>query len=415
MNLSIRIKSRPVIHRPNEPCLAAVAGAVAALLVCGGAAAAGSPTEARARKALKQAVEEDYLETRFDDAEQRLRGALRWCGTGDDSPCPVELRAKLHAALGAVLAVGKKQLEDARDEFVEALQLDRSSEPDPNVVSAEVTFAYEQARKKLKLTGKQDEPPTKPDADEPKGGPSKEPAPPKPPRKPPRKNWFSLTFSPDVSIISGTNVCTQESQANGHFVCGRGDGSRYVGTPTRDNADNINLGVGLSTLRLMLGYDRLLIDNLTLGARVGFAFNGAGVTGASFLPLHVEARVGFWPGDAPFSGSVVRPYLMLSGGVAQIDTKASVQVLEDGVACGASNPGDITSPCTKRSSDGVLEARKQDLTAYRQTGLGFASLTAGVQLAPTSAVALFVGVRGSVTLPVVSGVLSPEGGVTVGF
>src|SRR5262249_37870235 len=132
------------------------------------------------------------------------------------------------------------------------------------------------------------------------------------PAEPARKNWFTVAFSPDVSVVSGSNVCANSKQemANpnvsgqytAHYVCLRQDAmsSRYKGTPTLNNADNINTGLALSTLRIMLGYDRLIIDNLTLGLRAGFAFNGASGGGASFLPLHLEARLGIWPGHTPF-------------------------------------------------------------------------------------------------------------------
>lgn len=165
----------------------------------------------------------------------------------------------------------------------------------------------------------------------------------------------------------------------------------------------------------MLAYDRVLVDNLTLGVRLGFAFNGAGDGGASFLPFHAEGRFGYWPGKTPFVGSGVRPFFMLSGGVAQIDTKVSVEVLEDGKVCGAPKPGDSKSKCTIKSSDGTIEPRVQTLDVYKQAGLGFGSFTFGVQFAPTAAVALFLAVRGNITFPVVTGVFSPEGGLSLGF
>ena len=111
----------------------------------------------------------------------------------------------------------------------------------------------------------------------------------------------------------------------------------------------------------------------------------------------------------------MRPFFFVSGGVAQVDTKVSVQVLEDGHACGAPNPADTSSPCTSPSNDGVIEKRQQTLTVYKQNGLGFASLAFGVQFAPTAKVALHLAARGTVTFPVVTAVISPEGGLSVGF
>jgi hypothetical protein len=396
---------------------------VAAAWVGLGSEALAGANDAQARQMLKQALEEDYLETRFDDAEQKLRGALQLCASG----CADAVRAELHAALGAVLAGGKKELEDARDEFIEALKIDPKAQPDSGMLSTEVTFAFEQAKQKLGLGSAKPKPP---DAPPPPPTKRKIRAPdpivddkdPKPEvkdpveEKPVRKNWITLSFAPDLSVVGGTNVCSKETRETSNYVCIRKDVNEtvYTGTPTRDNGNNINAGIALSTLRLMLAYDRVIIDNLTLGARVGFAFNG-GAGDAKFLPVHLEGRIGYWPGKRPFAGSIVRPYIMLSGGLAQIDTKVNVEVLEDGNVCGADNPKNTSSPCTKKSPDGVLEKRVQTLSVYKQAGLGFGALSFGLHFAPTPAVALYLAVRANITFPVVTGVFSPEGGLALGF
>jgi hypothetical protein len=401
--------------------------AVGALVTAAPARAAGSK-EAEAQRALKQALDEDYLQTRFDAAEQKLRAAIQGCGKA----CSAATRAKLHVALGSVLAGGKKELEDARDEFVEALTIDPTIEPSPDLLSTEVSFAYEQARKRLKLASGKPPPadakppkkPPKPEKEEKDEGDDKPdkkeaeaPKEPPAPSEPVRKNWITLTFAPDVALVSGSNVCTADSQRTAHYVCLRQDAAstRYAGTPTRDNGDDINTGLALGTLRIMLGYDRLVHANVTLGLRVGFAFNGASGGGASFLPFHAEARIGFWPGHEPFADKGVRPFIIASGGVAQVDAKVKVNVLEDGTACGAQNPSDTSSPCTQPSSDGTLEPRQQALTVFRQNGLGFAAATFGVQFAPSTRVAIDLGVRFGATFPSLAAVLSPEAGVAVGF
>src|SRR5262249_34231362 len=122
-----------------------------------------------------------------------------------------------------------------------------------------------------------------------------------------------------------------------------------------------------------------------------------------------------WPGHDPFVGRGVRPFIIVSGGVAQVDAKVKVQVLEDGTTCGAANPTDTSSPCTRMSSDGTLEPRQQALTVFRQNGLGFAAATFGVQFAPSPRVAINLGARFSATFPSVAAVLSPEAGLAVGF
>ena len=403
------------------------AGAALAALSASAPARAAGPKEAQAQKALKQALDEDYLETRFDDAEQKLRAAIQSCGKS----CSTSLRARLHAALASVLAGGKKELGDARDEFVEALTIDPKVQPNPDTLSAEVAFAFEQARKQLHLApgapadaGPKAKPPKelppKPEPDvNPDTPPPEPPPPPPPPSKPDLKNWLTLSFAPDIAIVSGSTVCTGDSQTNGHYYCVRADGTQYAGTPTTDNGDNVNTGAALATMRLTLGYERLVHPNVTIGLRVGFAFNGANTAGGSFLPVHAEGRAGFWLGHDPFGRAGVRPYFFVAGGLAQVDAKVSVQVLEDGTLCGAARPSDTTSPCTVASPgdnlNGVPEKRVQTLTVYKQNGLGFAAIGFGVQFAPTQRVALHLAVRGAATFPVVTGLIAPEAGFSVGF
>ena len=137
---------------------------------------------------------------------------------------------------------------------------------------------------------------------------------------------------PDISLVSGTDVCTADSQANNHFACFREDGTRYQGVPTTKGdkiGDNVNLGPALSTMRIVLGYDRLLLDNLTAGVRVGFAFNGA-PAGADFLPLHVEVRGAYWLGKDPLrpaGGASLRFRLRRLGSGRH---EGEREVLEDG-------------------------------------------------------------------------------------
>src|SRR4051812_10942409 len=102
--------------------------------------ASAGPRDARAEKALA-AIEDDYLETRFDAAEQKLRVAIEECG---QTMCTPRLKARLYAALGSVLGSGKKQLDEAKEAFVSALELDREVKPSPDMSSTESTFAFEQ-------------------------------------------------------------------------------------------------------------------------------------------------------------------------------------------------------------------------------------------------------------------------------
>ncbi len=520
-------------------------GAAALALVLAGATAVAAPAkDAEAEKVLKDAMDSDYFETRFDKAEEKLRKAIDACGAG----CSATVKAKLYGALGTVLSGGRKELEDGRDAFIEALKLDPKLVPDPDLVSTEVSFAFEKAKVELKMgttpgssaathkspaaqrvrtpvplyieiapesltdvrkvTGSYAGPGTEtfsslsfrkigergygaevpcdevgkegelryfitvlgegdkvvasfgsraeplrmplraeisseaprwpgfsaPDQCKSTGG---EPAQCLDDRQcnsglvcrsgqciaPPVEqkllsNWITVAFAPDLAIYSGENVCTydsQNSQSAGyqHYACLREDGSRYVGTPTTNVGDNINAGFVLGTMRVTAQYERRIIDNLTVGVRLGFAFNGASGDGIQFLPVHVEGRVGYSLGKAAFAGPGLRPFGFVSAGLAQLDARVSpVHIVEDDVACGKV---DAAGNCTKTSIDGRKEPHKQDLAAFKQAGNGFASLGLGLVYTPIRNVGLVLAVRGGVTFPSTVGFLAPEAGFTFGF
>lgn len=243
-----------------------------------------------------------------------------------------------------------------------------------------------------------------------------------------RKNWIRLTFAPDFAMVSGEDVCGFQDAYDGGqpsvvndqtFVCVRDpeleNHTRYLGQATPGQGNNVNFGFGVATMRLLLSYDRVLYKGLSLGARIGWAFNGTNEDFASFIPVHAEGRLTYTIGANPFAGQVVRPWVFIAGGLAQVDTAVEVDVLEDGEACGADNPGDTSSDCTIETSDDVLEPRIQTLRAIKQGGLGFAGLGIGVSFVPVDLFEINLGVKFSVTFPYVVPVFSPEVGIGVGF
>jgi hypothetical protein len=528
--------------------VSAVAAALATALIVSPAAAA--PKDAQAEKAITVAMDTDYLQTSFNQAEKKLRAAIDACG---DSGCTPAIKAKVYIALGTVLAGGKKELEDAREAFVEALKLDNAAKPDPDLVSSEITYAFERARKELKLDSGPSSPSSgglthtpvteqrvrtplplfveidaevltltrrvtasyltpgdtewqtlvmkkvgergfginvpcdeitkegalkyyltvttdagailagvgtraEPLTTEIKATITGEPphwpgfAPPDlcreveegpkqclddrqcneafqcvsgecvaktvklpEPEKKGFLNWVTLTLEPSTSFFSGEGVCSVSGQESNNFVCLREDGSRYTGVPTTDIANNVNPGFTFSSLRVALSYERVLFHNFTAGLRLGFGFLGGIHDNVSFFPMHIEARGAFWIGSRPFERKGVRPFVFVSGGAAQYNSVVQVQVLEDGAACGA-DPSNIDSPCTKPSNrEQSIEKRLQYLDAYKQAGLGFASVGGGMAYAVLDRVSFNVAVRVGLTFPVVTLVIAPEAGLSFGF
>ncbi len=229
-------------------------------------------------------------------------------------------------------------------------------------------------------------------------------------------NWVTVTFAPDFGLFAAENICTRVGQESDGYVCQREDGSRYLGTPTLNVADNVNFGFLVGTMRVTAQYERVIWNNFSAALRVGFAFNGAQGDDVNLFPLHLEARLAYSIGANAFEGIGVRPFAFLSAGGAQVDTGVKVEVLEDGATCGAETPTDPGSPCTKPNDlDKRIEPRTQKLDAYKRAGFGFATVGVGLVYRPLKNVGLHLAVRGGVTFPVLIGIISPEAGFTFGF
>ena len=180
--------------------------------------------------------------------------------------------------------------------------------------------------------------------------------------------WLQLGLVQDVTFVSGTEVCSPQSQIDGKFTCTRASGSQYHGTPLPGSAGDAS-GVALGPTRVALAADLPLGGSFGAGLRVGYAFLGQGPTpdgGKKYLPWLVEARGHYWFTGKAFSSEQVGAFFLLSGGIAQVDGKKSVTVRED-----LSVPppvGQLDNPPIQR------------LDAWHKSGVGFAGAGAGVFL-----------------------------------
>jgi hypothetical protein len=180
----------------------------------------------------------------------------------------------------------------------------------------------------------------------------------------PKIFFIGLHLIQDAALVSGTDVCSQSSQRDAGFACFRSDGNQYLGTPQPGMRNVVAGELTLATTRIALGADLKLEDQVSLGLRVGYAILGGAprVTGRKpFLPLHAEARAAYWLSSAYARN--VAPFLFAAGGLAQVDAKNTVTVVED-----QSSPPPPNQPDNPNS---------QDLDAYKKTGLLFAGAGMG--------------------------------------
>jgi hypothetical protein len=246
------------------------------------------------------------------------------------------------------------------------------------------------------------------------------------PSGPFKKNWVGLNLSMDLAYVTGTDVCGRESQATKGYACFTmgGDsgnpyqepGTHYHGEPIPENNGNaIAGGLAPATARVMASFDRVLLDNVTAGARLGFAFYGGGPQpdgGKAFLPFHVEVRGAYWFGTDPFSHKGFRPYGFLGGGMAQVDTKVEVSVREIETC-----PADGCKVCADTACANPVQRnpQTQKVEAWRKAGQGFVGLGGGVVYAVTPDIGILGELKISYMLPTPNLVISPTIGGVYGF
>jgi hypothetical protein len=246
--------------------------------------------------------------------------------------------------------------------------------------------------------GESSEPPPNPKADgqaKPPPPPEPEPeivevddAPPEPPSKPSpfSLNWLSISVQQNFLIYGGVQgVCPSlDDQGKEHtgaagYSCRDADGI-HRGTVYSGGGNQVHGGLGLADLRFLLGYDRVLGQNVTLGARVGIAIlQSPALTGTQApLPVHAEARVGYYFGESPFMNRGLRPYVIGAAGLAEIDGKVQVAYYKDHVGY-------------QNNQNGTLDV-------WRKTGSWFVAANAGLSY-PFGHFALNLDVRLSVLFP----------------
>lgn len=170
----------------------------------------------------------------------------------------------------------------------------------------------------------------------------------------PKKLWLSLNVGQDASFIgTQADVCgNADTLAANQYNCVQSGDVAYEGIPVESapgTGNAINGGLNVATTRILAGLEGLVGQNVTLGARVGYVLRTD--ARSSLAKFHGEARVSFWFGREPFSRRGVRPYLVLAGGLAEVNDKFAVPVIE-------SDPSKPTFPT-------------ETLTVWRQSGPAF--------------------------------------------
>ena len=390
----------------RRPAWIAWASVVLGLLAPRQASAADNDAAALALR--KDAIYEDYLATRFVDAETKLLKALSMCDGASD--CEVTTRARLHCDLG-VIEFALDNPKEGRQHFASAVHKD----PKVTIGHDLSTPELEKELAAAKTAAGAPPPPSASDdsAAEPapagetvdcppgfpgcKEAPAKEatkdePAEEPEPDLPLKRNWFSLDFQVDALLLpSANNAC---AGGTGYTCFGS---SYYAGRPLPGADDVVNGGIKIGTMRVLLGYDRALTANFTVGASLGFAFNGGPQRpgGRAFEPFSAEARAAYWFGHAPLARAGFRFFVTGAVGMAEVD---------------ASIPVDIYPTATAYQA-----GQSQDYTAWKKTGLGFVAVGLGGMYAVTPSSGVVLELRGQQLFPTAGAGAALQLGYAIGF
>ncbi len=282
------------------------------------------PKDGDARELSKQAMDGDYLATHFKEAEQKLQKALKGCVKKQCSPA---VQAELHRDLAVVYIAGLKKKDKGKKEMQAAIKADPTVQLNPDYTTPEVEKVYlaaggvKQAEpdQAVDLEEEEDKAPPALADDEPEDSSADATS----------KNWLSISFQQDfLSYGETTGVCNGAAQ----YQCFL-QGESYSAPIYEGSGNQLQAGFGLATRRVLVGYERLFGENITLGARLGFAFGGSPKAttgeGSAFLPLHAELRGSYWLGDKPFAREGVRPFVGLAAGVGEIDGHVTVEYFVD--------------------------------------------------------------------------------------
>jgi len=212
-------------------------------------------------------------------------------------------------------------------------------------------------------------------------------------------NWLALGVEQDLGLISTTGACSIQAQEHEGTACYRADGKNYASHVVYTNEP---LGPARGPTRVLVGYERLVHYDMSVGLRAGLAVLGAGPTprgAAEFVPWSLALRATRWFGDDPFAHSGFRPYAFLTAGYAQFDLVTDVRVREDPTHLSYQGGNDL----------------EQDLELWKRAGDAFAGAGAGLFFAPS----LDTMVGGEIALvqvfPFSATVITPTLGATLGF
>jgi hypothetical protein len=426
--------------RSNFP---AIVGLLALATVICPRPARAAPQDAEAQELADQAIFTDYLQLDFKAGEKKLRDAIALCEKGSCSPT---VHAQVYRDLAVIYITGLKRQDEGRKLLVNALRLDPRVALDADLTTPDLIRVFEEAQQEAARAP--EEPPApapkaaapaeprkgsrkaaaapKPEAqsgDEPVGSMDDDASADCPPDFPgceavPEKsdeqqeeegpdlgtaNWLSAGLQQDFLMFSGeSGVCAADRPAE--LSCFRANDEFRDPTTQFIAGDGGEVGGGFrpATTRVLIGYDRVIFPNIMLGARLGYAIGGgpAEPGGAAFVPFHAELRGVYW--FAPLEVGKVRPYATAGGGLAQIDSSVTTEIVD-------------RNPQGQIPIDEEGQPTASRVTVWKKTGTTFGAVGAGAMYPLNSTSGITAELKGVLLFPSSGMSVSLQAGYAYGF
>lgn len=229
--------------------------------------------------------------------------------------------------------------------------------------------------------------------------------------------WVGVAGSLDISALPrGDDVCKLNKDGTGPFVdpannqtkngggnpywCTDTGGADYPSNPTENDgitpgrSDQVQGGVKLANIRLMLSLDYAVSQNVLVGVRGGYVLNTyPGTKANAFAPVHAEARITYLVGKDALTKKGLSPMIIAGAGAGEFDAFVPVVVFVTG------QPGSKTE------------------NAWVVGGPGFGMIGGGVRVLLSPKAALTAALKGQAAFGGTTTLIgvAPELGFQVGF
>ena len=349
--------------------------------------------DAKARARGDAAINEHYLAMNMKKAEAELKAAIALC-TRDR--CAPGVEATLRRDLALVYISGMKRKGPGMQELRKALKLDPKLVLNPDLTTDEMRAAFIEAGGVEASQESESEPESEAEIVELEEEVDMEEEPEV--EKGPGKLgpiWVGTGLQLDFMLHRPTSeACT----TGGAYFCYNDREERYGFRGEERLSDvagnEVKGGLAMATARIMASFDYQVLPNFMVGGRLGFALNGGPVDDVadqkSFLPLHLEVRLSRLLSKTPFKKGGFTPYVGFAAGVAQVDSKAPVEVWVE--------------------SQPPPDGPRYELVGYKKSGRTFVSLSLGSFYQITEVVAPFVELTYMQMLPVTAQVFAARVG-----